>query len=77
MTPSTSSAPEPLAAAAASASDGPIDHTEATQRVSAFRPLRLAAPFAWLAAGARDLRAAWPVSLFFGAWSFAAARSTR
>ena len=24
------------------------------------------APLAWLAAGARDLRAAWPVSLFFG-----------
>ena len=39
---------------------------DSTASPSPLRRLGGSAPFRWLAAGARDLRAAWPIALFYG-----------
>ena len=39
---------------------------DSTASPSPLRRLGWGAPFRWLAAGARDLRAAWPIALFYG-----------
>ncbi len=49
--------------------DGPPDaaaNAQASRQPVQLRALRWRDPFLWLAAGGRDLRAAWPVSLVFG-----------
>lgn len=51
---------------AAAAAPAPAPTPDSTASPSPLRRLGWGAPFQWLAAGARDLRAAWPVSLFFG-----------
>lgn len=53
----------------------PIPTPDSTASPSPLRRLSLGAPLRWLAAGLGDLRAVWPISLFFGVafWAMAAA----
>jgi len=53
----------------------PTPEPGSTASAPALRRLRWGSPFSWLGAGMRDMRAAWPVSLFFGLafWGMAVA----